>query len=132
MLLMHANNREDIKEGYAGDIVALAGLKRRPTGDTLCDQLKPVILERMEFPDPVIEIAIEPKSKADQEKLGVALSSWRRRIRPSACRPTTSGQTIPPGMGELHLDIKVDIPGKRTYKVDANIGAPQVAYRETI
>jgi elongation factor G len=132
MLLMHANNREDIKEAFAGDIVALAGLKEVRTGDTLCDQQKPVILEKMEFPDPVIEIAIEPKSKADQEKLGVALAklvaedpSFRVATDPE------SGQTIIKGMGELHLDIKVDIL-KRSYKVDANIGAPQVAYREKI
>jgi elongation factor G len=132
MLLMHANNREDIKEAFAGDIVALAGLKEARTGDTLCDPQKPVILEKMDFPDPVIEIAIEPKSKADQEKLGVALAklvaedpSFRVNTDPE------SGQTIIKGMGELHLDIKVDIL-KRTYKVDANIGAPQVAYREKI
>jgi elongation factor G len=132
MLLMHANNREDIKEAYAGDIVALAGLKEVRTGDTLCDAKQPVILEKMEFPDPVIEIAIEPKSKADPEKLGVALAklvaedpSFRVNTDPE------SGQTIIRGMGELHLDIKVDIL-KRTYKVDANIGAPQVAYREKI
>ena len=132
MLLMHANNREDIKEAYAGDIVALAGLKEVRTGDTLCDPLKPVILEKMEFPDPVIEIAIEPKSKADQEKLGVALS--KLAAEDPSFRVSTdqeSGQTILKGMGELHLDIKVDIL-KRTYKVDANIGAPQVAYREKI
>ena len=132
MLLMHANNREDIKEAYAGDIVALAGLKEVRTGDTLCDPNKPVILEKMEFPDPVIEIAIEPKSKADQEKLGTALAklvaedpSFRVHTDPE------SGQTIIRGMGELHLDIKVDIL-TRTYKVEANIGAPQVAYRERI
>jgi elongation factor G len=132
MLLMHANNREDIKEAYAGDIVALAGLKEVRTGDTLCDPQKPVILEKMEFPDPVIEIAIEPKSKADQEKLGVALA--KLVAEDPSFRVTTdqeSGQTILKGMGELHLDIKVDIL-KRTYKVDANIGAPQVAYREKI
>ncbi len=132
MLLMHANNREDIKEAYAGDIVALAGLKDTRTGDTLCDQQKPVILEKMEFPDPVIEIAIEPKSKADQEKLGVALS--KLATEDPSFRVSTdpeSGQTILKGMGELHLDIKVDIL-KRTYKVDANIGAPQVAYREKL
>jgi elongation factor G len=132
MLLMHANNREDIKEAFAGDIVALAGLKEVRTGDTLCDPQKPVILEKMEFPDPVIEIAIEPKSKADQEKLGVALS--KLMAEDPSFRVTTdaeSGQTIIKGMGELHLDIKVDIL-KRTYKVDANIGAPQVAYREKI
>ena len=132
MLLMHANNREDIKEAFAGDIVALAGLKEVRTGDTLCDAQKSVILEKMEFPEPVIEIAIEPKSKADQEKLGVALAklvaedpSFRVNTDPE------SGQTIIRGMGELHLDIKVDIL-KRTYKVEANIGAPQVAYREKI
>ena len=132
MLLMHANNREDIKEAYAGDIVALAGLKDVRTGDTLCDPQKSVILEKMEFPDPVIEIAIEPKSKADQEKLGVALA--KLVAEDPSFRVTTdqeSGQTILKGMGELHLDIKVDIL-KRTYKVEANIGAPQVAYREKI
>ena len=132
MLLMHANNREDIKEAYAGDIVALAGLKDVRTGDTLCDPQKPVILEKMEFPEPVIEIAIEPKSKADQEKLGVALA--KLAAEDPSFRVSTdqeSGQTILKGMGELHLDIKVDIL-RRTYKVDANIGAPQVAYRETI
>ncbi len=132
MLLMHSNNREEIKEAFAGDIVALAGLKETRTGDTLCDPLKPVLLEKMEFPEPVIEIAIEPKSKADQEKLGIALSklaaedpSFRVSSDPE------SGQTILKGMGELHLDIKVDIL-RRTYKIDANIGAPQVAYRETL
>ena len=132
MLLMHANDREDVKEAYAGDIVALAGLKDTRTGDTLCDTLKPVILERMEFPEPVIEIAIEPKSKADQEKLGVALS--KLAAEDPSFRVSTdqeSGQTILKGMGELHLDIKVDIL-RRTYKVDANIGAPQVAYRERL
>ncbi len=132
MLLMHANNREDIKEAYAGDIVALAGLKETRTGDTLCDPNKPVILEKMEFPEPVIEIAIEPKSKADQEKLGVALA--KLAAEDPSFRVSTdqeSGQTILKGMGELHLDIKVDIL-RRTYKVDANIGAPQVAYRERI
>ncbi len=132
MLLMHANNREDIKEAYAGDIVALAGLKETRTGDTLCDLQKAVILERMEFPEPVIEIAIEPKSKADQEKLGVALA--KLAAEDPSFRVSTdqeSGQTILKGMGELHLDIKVDIL-RRTYKVDANIGAPQVAYRERL
>jgi elongation factor G len=132
MLLMHANNREDIKEAYAGDIVALAGLKEVRTGDTLCDPQKPVILEKMEFPEPVIEIAIEPKSKADQEKLGVALH--KLAAEDPSFRVSTdqeSGQTILKGMGELHLDIKVDIL-RRTYKVDANIGAPQVAFREKI
>jgi elongation factor G len=132
MLLMHANNREDIKEAFAGDIVALAGLKEVRTGDTLCDPDHEVILEKMEFPDPVIEIAIEPKSKADQEKLGVALA--KLAAEDPSFRVSTdqeSGQTILKGMGELHLDIKVDIL-RRTYKVDANIGAPQVAYREKL
>jgi elongation factor G len=132
MLLMHANNREDIKEAFSGDIVALAGLKDTRTGDTLCDLQKPVILEKMEFPEPVIEIAIEPKSKADQEKLGVALQ--KLAAEDPSFRVSTdqeSGQTILKGMGELHLDIKVDIL-RRTYKVDANIGAPQVAYREKL
>jgi len=132
MLLMHANDREDVKEAFAGDIVALAGLKEVRTGDTLCDAKQPVILEKMEFPDPVIEIAIEPKSKADQEKLGVALA--KLAAEDPSFRVSTdqeSGQTILKGMGELHLDIKVDIL-KRTYKVDANIGAPQVAFREKI
>jgi elongation factor G len=132
MLLMHANNREDIKEAYAGDIVALAGLKEARTGDTLCDPTHPVILEKMEFPEPVIEIAIEPKTKADQEKLGIALA--KLAAEDPSFRVSTdheSGQTILKGMGELHLDIKVDIL-KRTYKVEANIGAPQVAFRERI
>jgi elongation factor G len=132
MLLMHANDREDIKEAFAGDIVALAGLKDVRTGDTLCDPQKAVILEKMEFPDPVIEIRIEPKSKADQEKLGVALA--KLVAEDPSFRVTTdqeSGQTIIKGMGELHLDIKVDIL-RRTYKVDANIGEPAVAYREKI
>ncbi len=133
MLLMHSNNREDIKEAFAGDIVALAGLKDTRTGDTLCDPTKsPVILEKMNFPAPVIEQAIEPKSKADQEKLGVALAKMVAED-PSFTVHTDeeSGQTIMKGMGELHLDIKVDIL-RRTYKVDANIGAPQVAYRESL
>src|SRR5471032_2608776 len=133
MLLMHSNNREDIKEAYAGDIVALAGLKDTRTGDTLCDPMKsPVILERMEFPAPVIEISVEPRSKADQEKLGVALAKLAAED-PSFTVSTDfeSGQTILKGMGELHLDIKVDIL-RRTYKVDAAVGAPQVAYRETL
>jgi elongation factor G len=132
MLLMHANHREDIKEALAGDIVAFAGLKITTTGETLCDPSNAVILERMEFPDPVIEIAIEPKTKADQEKMGMALV--RLAQEDPSFRVTTdqeSGQTILKGMGELHLEIKVDIL-KRTYKIDANVGAPQVAYRETI
>jgi elongation factor G len=132
MLLMHANSREDVKEAFAGDIVAFAGLKYTTTGETLCDPNNPVILERMEFPDPVIEVAIEPKTKADQEKMGMALA--RLAQEDPSFRVSTdqeSGQTILKGMGELHLDIKVDIL-RRTYKVDANVGAPQVAYRETL
>jgi elongation factor G len=132
MLLMHANSREDVKEANAGDIVAFAGLKYTTTGETLCDPNNPVILERMEFPDPVIEVAIEPKTKADQEKMGMALA--RLAQEDPSFRVSTdqeSGQTILKGMGELHLDIKVDIL-RRTYKVEANVGAPQVAYRETL
>ncbi|MEE9314174.1 MAG: elongation factor G, partial [Rhizobiaceae bacterium] len=132
MLEMHSNSREDIKEAFAGDIVAIAGLKETTTGDTLCDPLKPVILERMEFPDPVIEIAIEPKTKVDQEKMGVALN--RLAAEDPSFRVKSdeeSGQTIIAGMGELHLDILVDRM-KREFGVEANIGAPQVAYRETI
>ncbi len=132
MLLMHSNAREDIKEAAAGDIVALAGLKLTTTGETLCDASHPVILEKMEFPDPVIEVAIEPKTKADQEKMGMALV--RLAQEDPSFRVSTdqeSGQTILKGMGELHLDIKVDIL-RRNYKVDANVGAPQVAYRETL
>ena len=132
MLLMHANSREDIKEALAGDIVALAALKETRTGDTLCDPNHPVILERMEFPEPVISVAIEPKTKGDQEKMGVALARLAQEdpsFRVSV--DEESGQTILKGMGELHLDIKVDIL-RRTYKVEANIGAPQVAYRETL
>jgi elongation factor G len=132
MLLMHANSREDIKEAHAGDIVALASLKSTTTGETLCDPMNPVILERMVFPEPVIELAIEPKTKADQEKMGMALA--RLAQEDPSFRVSTdveSGQTILKGMGELHLDIKVDIL-RRTYKVDANVGAPQVAYRETL
>jgi len=130
MLLMHANDREDIQVAYAGDIVALAGLKDTTTGDTLCAANAPIILERMEFPDPVIEVAVEPKTKADQEKMGVALSRLARED--PSFRVTTdheSGQTIIKGMGELHLEILVDRM-KREFKVEANVGAPQVAYRE--
>jgi elongation factor G len=132
MLLMHANHREDIKEAYTGDIVALAGLKDVTTGDTLCDPAKPVILERMEFPDPVIEVAVEPKTKGDQEKLGVALNRLAQEdpsFRVSVDHE--SGQTIIKGMGELHLDIIVDRM-RREFKVEANVGAPQVAFRETV
>ena len=130
MLLMHSNNREDIDEAFAGDIVALAGMKDTTTGDTLCDPAKPIILERMEFPEPVIELSVEPKTKADQEKMGVALN--RLAAEDPSFRVSTdheSGQTIIKGMGELHLDILVDRM-KREFKVEANVGAPQVAYRE--
>jgi elongation factor G len=132
MLLMHANSREDIEEAFAGDIVALAGLKDTTTGDTLCAQNAPIILERMEFPDPVIEVAVEPKTKADQEKMGVALNRLAREdpsFRVSS--DNESGQTIIKGMGELHLEILVDRM-KREFKVEANVGAPQVAYRESL
>ena len=132
MLLMHANSREDVKIAYAGDIVALAGLKNTTTGDTLCDVDSQVILERMEFPEPVIELAVEPKTKADQEKMGMALS--RLASEDPSLRISTNeetGQTILKGMGELHLEIIVDRM-KREFKVEANVGAPQVAYRETI
>ncbi len=132
MLLMHANNREDIKEAYAGDIVAIAGLKATTTGETLCDVDHQVILEKMEFPEPVIELAIEPKTKADQEKMGIALSrlaSEDPTLRLSTNQET--GQTLIKGMGELHLEIIVDRM-RREFKVEANVGAPQVAYRETI
>ncbi len=132
MLLMHANTREEIKFASAGDIVALVGLKNSTTGDTLCDPAKPIVLERMEFPDPVIEVAVEPKSKADQEKMSTALQ--RLAAEDPSFRVSVdheSGQTVIKGMGELHLDILVDRM-KREFKVEANVGAPQVAYRETI
>lgn len=132
MLLMHANHREDIKEAHAGDIVAIAGLKATTTGETLCDPKNPIILERMEFPEPVIEVAVEPKTKSDQEKMGVALG--RLAQEDPSFRVTSdpeSGQTVIKGMGELHLEILVDRM-KREFKVEANVGAPQVAYRETI
>ena len=130
MLLMHANSREDIDEARAGDIVAIAGLKETTTGDTLCDPSNPIILERMEFPEPVIELSVEPKTKADQEKMGIALN--RLAAEDPSFRVSTdheSGQTIIKGMGELHLEILVDRM-KREFKVEANVGAPQVAYRE--
>jgi elongation factor G len=132
MLLMHANNREDIKSASTGDIVALAGLKYTITGHTLCDSSNPIVLEPMDFPEPVIEIAVEPKTKGDQEKMGEALARLAKEdpsFRVSS--DNESGQTIIKGMGELHLDIIVDRM-KREFKVEANIGAPQVAYRETI
>ncbi|MBS7094014.1 MAG: elongation factor G [Azospirillum sp.] len=132
MLLMHANKREDLKEAHAGDIVALAGLKDTTTGDTLCDPSNPIVLENMEFPDPVIQLAVEPKTKADVEKMGMALS--RLAMEDPSFRVSSdpdSGQTIISGMGELHLEIIVDRL-RREFKVDANVGDPQVAYRETI
>ncbi len=133
MLLMHSNDRQEIKEAYAGDIVALVGLKDTTTGDTLCDTLKPIVLEKMNFPEPVIEIAVEPKTKADQEKMGIVLGklvsedpSFRVTSDPE------TGQTILKGMGELHLDIKIDIMRRAPHNISVNVGAPQVAYRETI
>ncbi len=132
MLLMHANSREDINEAFAGDIVAIAGMKDTTTGDTLCDPSKPIILERMEFPDPVIELSVEPKTKADQERMGIALN--RLAAEDPSFRVSSdheSGQTIIKGMGELHLEILVDRM-KREFKVEANVGAPQVAYRESL
>ncbi len=132
MLLMHANKREELKEAHAGDIIALAGLKDTTTGDTLCDQAHPIVLENMEFPDPVIELAVEPKTKADVEKMGLALS--RLAMEDPSFKVSSdpdSGQTIIKGMGELHLEIIVDRL-KREFKVECNVGEPQVAYRETI
>jgi len=132
MYLMHADQREEIKEAYTGDIVALSGLKDTRTGETLSDPGKPVLLEKMDFPNPVIEMSIEPKTKADQEKMGLALHAMA--LEDPSFRvgiDQESGQTILKGMGELHLDIKVDIL-KRTHGVEANVGAPQVAYRETL
>ena len=132
MLLMHANSREDIKEAFAGDILAVPGLKQTTTGDTLCDPKAQIVLERMEFPDPVIEVAVEPKTKGDQEKMGVALS--RLATEDPSFRVSVdqeSGQTVIKGMGELHLEIIVDRM-RREFKVEANVGQPQVAYRETI
>ncbi|MCY4184482.1 MAG: elongation factor G [Rhodobacteraceae bacterium] len=132
MMMMHSNNREEITEAYAGDIIALAGLKETTTGDTLCSSNQPVVLETMTFPDPVIEIAVEPRTKSDQEKMAQALQ--RLAAEDPSFRVETdfeSGQTIMKGMGELHLDILIDRM-KREFKVEANIGAPQVAYRETV
>ena len=132
MVLMHANERKEISEAFAGDIIALVGMKDTRTGDTLCDPNKPVILEKMEFPEPVIEMAVEPKTKADQEKMGLALA--KLAMEDPSFRVSTdpeSGQTRIRGMGELHLDIKVDIL-RRTHKIEVNVGAPQVAYREKV
>jgi elongation factor G len=130
MLEMHANDRKDVDEAFAGDIIALAGMKETTTGDTLCAERDPIVLERMEFPEPVIELSVEPKTKADQEKMGIALN--RLSAEDPSFRVSTdheSGQTIIKGMGELHLDIIVDRM-RREFKVEANVGAPQVAYRE--
>ncbi len=130
MLEMHANDRKDVDEAFAGDIIALAGMKETTTGDTLCSERYPIVLERMEFPEPVIELSVEPKTKADQEKMGVALN--RLSAEDPSFRVSTDhelGQTIIKGMGELHLDIIVDRM-RREFKVEANVGAPQVAYRE--
>ena len=132
MLLMHANKRDDLKEAFAGDIIALAGLKDTTTGDTLCDSSNPIVLENMEFPEPVIELAVEPKTKVDVEKMGLALA--RLAMEDPSFKVSSdpeSGQTIIKGMGELHLEIIVDRL-KREFKVEANVGEPQVAYRETI
>jgi elongation factor G len=132
MLEMHANERKDVDEAFAGDIIALAGMKETTTGDTLCAERFPIVLERMEFPEPVIELSVEPKTKADQEKMGVALN--RLSAEDPSFRVSTdheSGQTIIKGMGELHLDIIVDRM-RREFKVEANVGAPQVAYRESL
>ncbi len=132
MVLMHSNNRIELKEAFAGDIIALVGLKETTTGDTLCDESHQVVLEKMDFPDPVIEVAVEPKTKADVEKMGIALQ--KLAIEDPSFKVSTdseTGQTIIKGMGELHLDIIVDRM-RREFKVEANIGAPQVAYRETI
>ena len=132
LVRMHANSRTEIDEAYAGDIVAIVGLKDTTTGDTLCDENAPIILESMEFPDPVIQIAIEPKTKAGQEKMGLALQKLAEEDPTfKTYTDQETGQTIIAGMGELHLDIIVDRL-KREFKVEANVGAPQVAYRETI
>ncbi len=132
MVQMHANAREEIKEVRAGDIAALIGMKDVTTGDTLCSQDKPIILERMEFPEPVISVAVEPRTQADQEKMGVALGKLAQEDPSFRVRTDEeSGQTIISGMGELHLDILVDRM-KREFGVEANIGKPQVAYREAI
>ena len=132
ILLMHANQREEIKEVFAGDIAAAVGLKDVVTGDTLCDPTKIITLERMIFPEPVIHVAVEPKTKADQEKMGIALNRLAQEDPSFRVRTDEeSGQTIISGMGELHLEIIVDRM-KREFSVEANVGAPQVAYRETI
>ncbi|MFG5919716.1 elongation factor G [Sneathia vaginalis] len=132
LLLMHANKREELEEVYTGDIAAAVGLKDTTTGDTLCDESAPIILENMEFPDPVISVAVEPKTKADQEKMGTALSKLAEEDPTFVVTANQeTGQTVISGMGELHLEIIVDRM-KREFKVEANVGKPQVAYRETI
>ena len=132
LLLMHANKREELEEVYTGDIAAAVGLKDTTTGDTLCDETAPIILENMEFPDPVISVAVEPKTKADQEKMGTALSKLAEEDPTFVVTANQeTGQTVISGMGELHLEIIVDRM-KREFKVEANVGKPQVAYRETI
>ena len=132
ILQMHANHREEIDEVYAGDIAAAVGLKDTTTGDTLCDEKHSIILESMDFPDPVIEIAIEPKTKAGQEKMGIALSKLAEEDPTfKTYTNTETGQTIIAGMGELHLEIIVDRL-LREFKVEANVGKPQVSYKETI
>ena len=132
LLLMHANNRTEISEVFTGDIAAIVGLKNTTTGDTLCDEKKPVILESMEFPEPVIQLAVEPKSKADQDKMGIALQKLAEEDPTFKVHTDhETGQTVISGMGELHLDVLVDRM-KREFQVEANIGQPQVAYRETI
>jgi elongation factor G len=129
---MHANKREEIKHVYSGDIAAAVGLKYTTTGDTLCDENKPCLLESMDFPEPVIHIAVEPKTKGDQEKMGTALGKLLAEDPSLRCRTDEeTGQTILSGMGELHLEIIIDRM-RREFKVEANIGAPQVAYRESI
>ena len=129
---MHANHRTEITDVYTGDIAAAVGLKNTTTGDTLCDEKKPVILEQMEFPEPVIELAVEPKSKADQEKMGIALQKLAEEDPTFKVHTNQeTGQTVIAGMGELHLDVLVDRM-RREFQVEANIGKPQVAYRETI
>jgi elongation factor G len=132
ILLMHANEREEIKEVFAGDIAAAVGLKEATTGDTLCDPAKEIILERMVFPEPVIHVAVEPKTKVDQEKMGLALNRLAQEDPSFRVRTDEeSGQTIISGMGELHLEVLVERM-KREFGVEANVGAPQVAYREAI
>ena len=127
---MHANTRAEIQTVYSGDIAAAVGLKDTTTGDTLCDEKSPVILESIEFPEPVIEVAVEPKSKADQDKMGLLYKNLLKKIHHSVETNAETGETVIAGMGELHLDVLVDRM-RREFKVEANVGAPQVSYRET-